>query len=352
MKKPKYLLVLTLALTALLCLCACGRVGESGSVSAGQETDSSAALPEITENPGAVYVSYLGPEGTYTEEAARSWFQNGEVFRPKETVNDAIADVLAVLYNGVMVIDPSRPRMEGRDLLVCSKGHAGPGVYAALASRGFFPEEWLHTLNRPHTLLPSHCDKNRTPGVDMTTGSLGQGFSCAVGAALGAKLEKDGALIYTLIGDGESQEGQIWEAAMFAAAKKLDNLIAFTDYNKLQIDGRVAHVNDIAPLAEKWHAFGWNVINVPEGNDLEAVSDAVGQARGLTCSGRPTMVILNTVKGCGVPEVEAMGAGNHNCPFTEAQAEEAILRLRKASPAETAVENGAPAHAAAAGKED
>ena len=264
----------------------------------------------------------------------------------------SVIELLTVLYFEAMNIDPARPKMPGRDRFICSKGHAGPAVYAALANRGYFPKEKLLTLNQGGTDLPSHCDMNRTPGVDMTTGSLGQGFSCAVGAALGAKLEKDGALIYTLIGDGESQEGQIWEAAMFAAAKKLDNLIAFTDYNKLQIDGRVAHVNDIAPLAEKWHAFGWNVINVPEGNDLEAVSDAVGQARGLTCSGRPTMVILNTVKGCGVPEVEAMGAGNHNCPFTEAQAEEAILRLRKASPAETAVENGAPAHAAAAGKED
>ena len=198
----------------------------------------------------------------------------------------------------------------------------------------------LLTLNQGGTDLPSHCDMNRTPGIDMTTGSLGQGFSCAVGAALGSKLEGDGAVIYTLIGDGESQEGQIWEAAMFAAAKHLDHLIAFTDYNKLQIDDTVAKVNDIAPLADKWKAFGWNVIDVVDGNDLAAVSAAVDRARANTGSGRPTMVILNTKKGCGVPAVEAMGAGNHNCPFTEAEADEAIRALREAFAREEAGNGG------------
>ena len=242
----------------------------------------------------------------------------------------SVIELLTVLYFEAMHIDPSQPKMPGRDRFICSKGHAGPAVYAALANRGYFPKEMLLTLNQGGTNLPSHCDMNKTPGIDMTTGSLGQGFSCAVGAALGAKLESDGAVIYTLIGDGESQEGQIWEAAMFAAAKKLDNLIAFTDYNKLQIDDTVAKVNDIAPLGDKWKAFGWNVIDVADGNDLAAVSEAVEKARGNTSSGRPTMVILNTLKGCGVPEVAAMGAGNHNCPFTEAQADDAIRHLREA----------------------
>ncbi|MBR6704442.1 MAG: transketolase [Lachnospiraceae bacterium] len=243
----------------------------------------------------------------------------------------SVVELLTVLYFEAMHIDPAQPKMPGRDRFICSKGHAGPAVYAALANRGYFPKEMLLTLNQGGTDLPSHCDMNRTPGIDMTTGSLGQGFSCAVGAALGSKLEADGAAVYALIGDGESQEGQIWEAAMFAAAKKLDNLIAFTDYNKLQIDGSVAEVNDIAPLAAKWQAFGWNVIEAEDGNDLEQVRLAVQTAQKQRGSGRPTMVILNTKKGCGVKWIEDMGTGNHNCPLSEAQAEEAIRALREAA---------------------
>ena len=240
----------------------------------------------------------------------------------------SVAELLAVLYFEAMNIDPTQPKMAGRDRFICSKGHAGPAVYAALANRGFFDKAELLTLNQSGTNLPSHCDMNRTVGVDMTAGSLGQGFSCAVGIALGSKLEEDGATIYALIGDGESQEGQIWEAGMFAAAKKLDNLIAFTDYNKLQIDDEVAKVNDIAPLAEKWAAFGWNVIDVEDGNDVEQVSEAVRHAKLGIGSGRPTMVILNTKKGCGVKWIEDLGAGNHNCKITEEQAEEAIRVIR------------------------
>ena len=237
-------------------------------------------------------------------------------------------ELLSVLYFEAMNIDPSDPKKPGRDRFICSKGHAGPAVYAALANRGYFDRKELLTLNEGGTNLPSHCDMNRTVGIDMTTGSLGQGFSCAVGAALGSKLEEDGALIYTLIGDGESQEGQIWEAAMFAAAKNLDNLIAFTDYNKLQIDDLVAKVNDVAPLAEKWAAFGWNVIEVEDGNDVDQVSEAVRHAKLGVGSGKPTMVILNTLKGCGVPWIVDLGPGNHNCPITEEQADAAIAALR------------------------
>ena len=164
----------------------------------------------------------------------------------------SIADLLAVLYFEEMNIDPQNPKMPGRDRLICSKGHAGPAIYSALSLRGYFEKDVLFTLNKNGTMLPSHCDMNKTPGVDMTAGSLGQGFSCACGAALGSKMAKDGAVIYTIIGDGESQEGQIWEAAMFAPAKKLDNIIAFTDYNKMQIDGTVEEICDIAPLADKW----------------------------------------------------------------------------------------------------
>ncbi len=240
----------------------------------------------------------------------------------------SVVELLAVLYFEAMNIDPAQPKMAGRDRFICSKGHAGPAVYAALANRGYFDRAELLTLNRGGTQLPSHCDMNRTPGVDMTTGSLGQGFSCAVGVALGSKLERDGATIYTLIGDGESQEGQIWEAAMFAAAKKLDNLIAFTDYNKLQIDDTVAKVNDIAPLEKKWAAFGWNVIDVEDGNDAEQVSAAVKLAKRARGGGKPTMVILNTRKGCGVRWIEELGAGNHNCKLSEEQAEAAIRAIR------------------------
>ena len=241
----------------------------------------------------------------------------------------SVVELLAVLYFEAMRIDPRDPKMAGRDRFICSKGHAGPAVYAALANRGYFDRAKLLTLNQGGTDLPSHCDMLRTTGIDMTTGSLGQGFSCAVGAALGAKLAKDGAVVYTLIGDGESQEGQIWEAAMFAAAKKLDNLIAFTDYNKLQIGGTVAEINDIAPLAEKWAAFGWNVVEVEDGNDVDQVSAAVKHARLGLGSGRPTMVILNTVKGCGVDWIVDLGAGNHNANITEAQAQEAVRRIRE-----------------------
>lgn len=241
----------------------------------------------------------------------------------------SIVELLAVLYFQEMNIDPAQPKMPGRDRLVCSKGHAGPAVYATLANRGYFDKKELLTLNQGGTNLPSHCDMNLTTGIDMTTGSLGQGFSCAVGVALGSKLEDDGATVYAIVGDGESQEGQVWEAAMFAASKGLGNLVGFTDYNKLQIDGIVAQVNDIAPLADKWAAFGWNVIDVADGNDVEQVSAAVKQAKANRATGRPTMVILNTLKGCGVKWIEEMGAGNHNTNVSEEQAKAAIAEIRE-----------------------
>ncbi len=241
----------------------------------------------------------------------------------------SVAELLTVLYFEEMNIDPADPAMPGRDRFICSKGHAGPAVYAALANRGFFDRAELLTLNQSGTHLPSHCDARLTKGIDMTTGSLGQGFSCAVGAALGSKLEGDGATIFTLIGDGESQEGQIWEAAMFAAAKHLDNLIGFTDYNNLQIDGTVSEVNDIAPLREKWEAFGWTAISVEDGNDLDAVRQAVKATKAERGNGKPVMVILHTKKGCGVPWIEEMGSGNHNTAITEEQAADAVRELRK-----------------------
>ena len=240
----------------------------------------------------------------------------------------SIVEALAVLYFEAMNIDPDDPQMEGRDRFICSKGHAGPAVYAALANRGYFDKSELLTLNIGGTHLPSHCDMLLTPGIDMTAGSLGQGFSCAAGIALASKLENDGATIYAMVGDGESQEGQIWEAAMFAASRGLSNFIGFTDYNKMQIDDYVAKVNDIAPLADKWKAFGWNVIDVENGNDVDQVSAAVKQAKGLRDSGKPTMIILNTVKGCGVSFVEEMGVSNHNANISEDDAKRAIEEIR------------------------
>ena len=242
----------------------------------------------------------------------------------------SVTELLAVLYFEEMHIDPANPKMPGRDRFVCSKGHAGPAVYATLANRGYFDRKELLTLNQGGTNLPSHCDMNRTTGIDMTTGSLGQGFSCAVGVALGSKMEEDGATIFTLIGDGESQEGQIWEAAMFAAAKKLDNLIAFTDYNKLQIDDTVANVCDIAPLADKWRAFGWHVIEVENGNDAEAIKAAIAEAKLNRGSGRPTQVILHTVKGCGVSFIEEAGVANHNMNLSPEQTEAALREVEGA----------------------
>lgn len=240
----------------------------------------------------------------------------------------SLVEILATLYFKEMNINPKNPKMEGRDRLVVSKGHAGPAVYAALANRGYFDKSLLLTLNKNGTSLPSHCDMNRTIGIDMTTGSLGQGFSCAVGVALGGKIKKDNAYIYAIIGDGESAEGQIWEAAMFASHKKLDNLIAFTDYNGMQIDGMVNDVNSIEPIADKWKSFGWNVIEI-DGHNLGEIAGAVKSAKAQ--KGKPTMIIAKTVKGKGVSFVEAKGFGNHNMPFKDEDVQKAVEEIRRAN---------------------
>ena len=239
----------------------------------------------------------------------------------------SIVELLTVLYFDAMRIDPSDPKMEGRDRFICSKGHAGPAVYAALSRRGYFGRELLWTLNQGGTDLPSHCDMLRTTGIDMTTGSLGQGFSCAVGAAVGSKWAHDEATIYTVIGDGESQEGQIWEAAMLAGNHQLSNLIAFTDRNRYQLDGDVSDVNSLDPLADKWRAFNWNVIEVSDGNDLSQVLSAVREAKSLRSSKKPVMILLQTVKGKGVSFVEAMGAGNHNANISPEETVRALTEI-------------------------
>ncbi len=237
----------------------------------------------------------------------------------------SMVELLVVLYEKHMHIDPANPKLEGRDRLIVSKGHAGPAVYSMLCEKGYFGEECLLTLNQPGTNFPSHCDMNKTPGVDMTTGSLGQGFSCAMGIAKASMLMKDGATIYTVIGDGESQEGQIWEAAMFAAQQKLDNVIAFTDYNKLQLDGKVADICDLEPLDQKWRSFGWNCLVVEDGHNCAEIDVAISFAK---FSSKPTMIILNTIKGKGVSFAEKAGTGNHSMNVTAEMMQEGLSELR------------------------
>ncbi|MBN1178556.1 MAG: transketolase [Anaerolineae bacterium] len=235
----------------------------------------------------------------------------------------SIIEVLTVLYYKHMNVDPGDPRKRERDQLVLSKGHAGPALYSVLADKGFFPTEWLHTLNRGGTCLPSHCDRNQTPGIDMTTGSLGQGLSAAVGIALGNRLDGIDSTVYCIIGDGESNEGQVWEAAMAAAQFGLGHLIAFTDYNKMQIDGYTHDVMDIENLVGKWEAFGWFVQRV-DGHDMAQLDRAIVRAKAETA--RPSMIVLDTIKGKGAFFAEGK-LSNHNMPVDYATALEAIARL-------------------------
>ena len=237
-------------------------------------------------------------------------------------------DILTALYFDVMKHDPANPKMDGRDWFFLAKGHAAPALYAVLAEAGYFPKEELMTLRKLGTRLQGHPDSNQVPGVEVSTGSLGQGLSIAAGTACGLKLDEKPGTVFAVLGDGECEEGQVWEAAMFAASKKLDNLVGFTDYNKLQIDGTVEQVNGIAPLSAKWEAFGWNVIDVKDGNDVEQVSAAVKAAKANRGSGKPTMVILNTLKGCGVQWIVDLGCGNHNTNVNEEQAAAAIAEIR------------------------
>jgi len=236
----------------------------------------------------------------------------------------SLVEALVVIYARHMRIDPRQPKLPGRDRFVLSKGHGGPGLYAVLASFGYFPEDMLTTLNRLGTNLPSHADMNRTPGVDMTTGSLGQGLSAAAGIAAGARLAGDGARVYALIGDGESQEGQIWEAALYAAHLRLSNLIAFTDYNNMQIDGSIESINGLAPLVDKWKAINWNAVEV-DGHDIDQIDAAIVAAKKV--SDRPSMIVLNTVKGKGVSFIENAGTGNHMMALTTEQVATALEEI-------------------------
>ncbi len=213
----------------------------------------------------------------------------------------SIADILTYLYFEEMNIDPKNPKDENRDRFVLSKGHTAPALYAALAERGYFDKEELKTLRKTTSRLQGHPDMKGTPGVDMTTGSLGLGFSAACGMALSGKVYNKDYRVYTILGDGETEEGQVWEAAMFAAHYKLDNLVALIDWNGLQIDGPIAEVMNPAPHDDKFRAFGWHVISI-DAHDLNQIEAAYNEAR--TVKGKPTVIIAKSTKGKGVSYME------------------------------------------------
>ena len=233
------------------------------------------------------------------------------------------ADIVTALYFDEMNIDPSNPKMEGRDRFVLSKGHAAPVLYAALAERGFISKDLLGTLRQYGSILQGHPDMKKVPGVEISTGSLGQGLSVANGMALSAKISNEDYRTYVLMGDGELQEGQIWEAAMTTAHYKLDNICAFVDFNNLQIDGNVDKVMGVEPLDKKWEAFGWNVLKI-DGHDMEAILEALAKAK--ECKGKPTVIIAETTKGKGVSFMENV-CGFHGVAPTAEETEKAVSEL-------------------------
>ena len=233
------------------------------------------------------------------------------------------ADILTYLYFDKMNIDPKNPDKADRDRLVLSKGHAAPALYSVLAVRGFFSTDEIKKLRKPHAMLQGHPDKKHIPGVDMSSGSLGQGISAAAGMALSAKHFGDDYRVYAIIGDGESEEGQVWEAAMFAAHKNLNNLTVFADLNGLQIDGTIEEVNSPLPLDKKFEAFNWNVI-VIDGHNFDEIEAAVAAAE--KCTDRPTAIIANTVKGKDVSFMENQ-VGWHGSAPNDEQTAEALAEL-------------------------
>ena len=237
------------------------------------------------------------------------------------------ADIMTYLYFEEMNIDPADPHKADRDRFVLSKGHAAPGLYSVLANRGYFPVEELETLRHIGSRLQGHPNMNDTPGIDMSTGSLGQGISAAVGMALAAKHWGDSYRVYTLLGDGECEEGQVWEAAMFAGNHALDNLVAVVDHNGLQIDGTIDEVNSAMPLADKFRAFKWHVIELADGNDMTQIEAAFAEAREVT--GVPVAIIAETVKGKGVSFMENQVGWHGKAPNDE-QFEQAMAELAAA----------------------
>jgi len=241
----------------------------------------------------------------------------------------SISDILAYLYFVEMDIDPKNPEKPERDRLVLSKGHTAPGLYSALSLRGFFPREDLKTFRHIDSYLQGHPDMKHTPGVEMTSGSLGIGISAACGMALSNKISDSQKRVYAILGDGECEEGQVWEAAMFAAHYKLDNLTAFVDFNGLQIDGPIAEVVGPAPFDTKFEAFGWNVITI-NAHDFNEIEAAVEAAK--ACKGKPTAIICKSVKGSGVSFMENSVKWHGSAPNDE-QYEQAVAELNAAKAA-------------------
>lgn len=237
----------------------------------------------------------------------------------------SIADLLALLYFEVMNVDPKNPRMPERDRLVLSKGHTAPALYSALALRGYFPVEDVATFRKTDSYMQGHPDMNKVPGIDMSTGSLGQGVSAAGGMALAAKLDNASYRVYAILGDGELEEGQVWEQAMFAAHYKLDNFMIFVDNNGLQIDGDVSEVMNPNPIDEKFRAFGWNVV-LADAHDFDSLMSAV--ENGKSTKGKPTAVIMKSVKGKNVSFMEN-NAGWHGSAPNKEQYEQAEAELDK-----------------------
>jgi len=233
------------------------------------------------------------------------------------------ADILTTLYFHVLKVDPKNPKWAERDRFVLSKGHAAPALYAVLAEKGFFPKEELLKLRKTNAMLQGHPDMNSTPGLDISTGSLGQGLSAANGMALAAKLDKKDYRVYVLLGDGEIEEGQVWEAAMCAAHYNLDNLTAFVDNNGLQIDGPIDKVMSPGIIQDKFKAFGWNVIDI-DGHDFSQIASAIEQAN--NTRGKPTVIVAKTIKGRGVPFMENE-AGWHGKAPSRQQASEALRAI-------------------------
>ena len=232
-------------------------------------------------------------------------------------------EILTALYFDQMNIDPTNSKMEDRDRFVLSKGHAAPALYATLAQRGYFNREELNNLRKMGSMLQGHPDMKKVPGVEMSTGSLGQGFSVACGMAMAAKLDNAPWNVYALLGDGEVQEGIIWEAAMSAAHYKLDNMIAFLDYNGLQIDGEVESVMNINPIEDKFKTFGWNVITI-DGHDFDQIFAALDMAKDTV--DKPTMIIAKTIKGKGVSFMENQASWHGSAP-SEEQLQQALSEL-------------------------
>ena len=221
------------------------------------------------------------------------------------------ADILTELYFNEMNIDPKNPKMENRDRLILSKGHASPAIYSVLANRGYFPVEDLKTFRKIDSYLQGHPDMKKVPGVDMTTGSLGQGLSAANGMAIASKLDNKNYYVYVVLGDGEIEEGQVWEAAMSAAHYKLNNVVAFVDFNGLQIDGAVKDVMNVTPIREKFEAFGWNTIEI-DGHNFEEISNAVKKAK--ESVDKPTAIIAHTIKGKGISFMENQAGWHGKAP--------------------------------------